>query len=332
MRRGVGQRGEKRDAYYRKAKEVGFRARSAFKLLQLDDTFGLFRGVKRVVDLCAAPGSWSQVLARELYGPAGPPSSDSSSTSTSGSSSSSSSGGSSSDICIVAVDLQEMAPIDGVITMVGDITSRATAEAIIGHFAGARADLVVCDGAPDVTGLHDMDAMVHHGLVAAAVDTAAQVLRPGGNFVAKFFGGRESPLLVAQLRMLFARVTISKPRSSRSHSRESFIVGQGFTPPAPWSTALLVSPLAATGDARLLSDESVAARAMIPALALGDLNGFAAANAATAATAAAEGVEGGGSGGAAATVAATVAAAVTVTATVAAPPVAPFAMPSWALE
>ncbi|KAF7144495.1 hypothetical protein RHSIM_Rhsim04G0234500 [Rhododendron simsii] len=103
---------DKRDIYYRKAKEEGWRARSAFKLLQIDEEFNIFKGVKRVVDLCAAPGSWSQVLSRKLYLPVklSPDSKD-------------------SDLpLIVAIDLQPMAPIEGVIQVQGDITNARTAE------------------------------------------------------------------------------------------------------------------------------------------------------------------------------------------------------------
>ncbi|KAJ6348612.1 hypothetical protein OIU77_006231 [Salix suchowensis] len=115
---------DKRDIYYRKAKEEGWRARSAFKLLQIDEE-------KRVVDLCAAPGSWSQVLSRKLYLPAklSPDSRD-------------------NDLpLIVAIDLQPMAPIEGVIQVQGDITNARTAELVIRHFDGCKADMVVCDGA-----------------------------------------------------------------------------------------------------------------------------------------------------------------------------------------
>jgi tRNA (cytidine32/guanosine34-2'-O)-methyltransferase len=138
----------KKDVYYRSAKEQGFRARSAYKLLQLDAEYGLFRDARRVVDLCAAPGSWSQVLSRRLrdVGTAG--------AAGAGPSSSSSSSSSSSPPIVVAVDLQQMAPIEGVVQLQGDITSKGTAEAIVAHFAGEPADLVVCDGAPDITGLH----------------------------------------------------------------------------------------------------------------------------------------------------------------------------------
>ncbi|KAG2469457.1 DOCK5 protein, partial [Polypterus senegalus] len=118
---------DKRDIYYRLAKEEGWRARSAFKLLQLDEEFCLFKGVQRAVDLCAAPGSWSQVLSRKLKRD------DEKGT----------------EVKIVAVDLQAMAPLPGVTQIQGDITKLSTAHEIIRHFEGHPADLVVCDGAPD---------------------------------------------------------------------------------------------------------------------------------------------------------------------------------------
>ncbi|KAF0419059.1 FtsJ-domain-containing protein [Gigaspora margarita] len=130
---------DKRDIYYRLAKEQGWRARSAFKLLQIDEEFNIFEGVQRAVDLCAAPGSWSQVLSKKLneIRPEDAPLPK-----------------------IVAVDLQAMAPLEGVIQIQGDITKVSTAEQIVSHFEGELADLVVCDGAPDVTGLHDMDEYI----------------------------------------------------------------------------------------------------------------------------------------------------------------------------
>ncbi|KAA0189934.1 hypothetical protein HAZT_HAZT000413 [Hyalella azteca] len=118
---------DKRDIYYRLAKEEGWRARSAFKLLQIDEEFNIFKGVTRVVDLCAAPGSWSQVLLRKLRHKSAAP----------------------DEVKIVAVDLQAMAPLEGVTCMQGDITKVETAHAIIEHFSGDKAQLVVCDGAPD---------------------------------------------------------------------------------------------------------------------------------------------------------------------------------------
>lgn len=151
-------------------------------------------GVHHAVDLCAAPGSWSQVLSRRLYLPAlraGKPTPT-----------------------IVAVDLQPMAPIEGVTLLQGDITSDATAAAVIQHFDGHKADVVVCDGAPDgtlcqrcmnvlhaptVTGLHDMDEFVQSQLVLAALSVVVAVLRPGCTFVAKIFRGRDISLLYSQV-------------------------------------------------------------------------------------------------------------------------------------
>lgn len=115
---------DKRDIYYRLAKENGWRARSAYKLIQIDEQFNIFEGVTRAVDLCAAPGSWSQVLSQKLFGT--DPSAK-----------------------LVSIDLQTMAPLPGVHQLQGDITKLETAQAIIEYFEGEKADLVVCDGAPD---------------------------------------------------------------------------------------------------------------------------------------------------------------------------------------
>jgi len=219
---------DKRDIYYRKAKEVGFRARSAFKLLQIDEEYNIFQGVERVVDLCAAPGSWSQVLASKLH--------------------------KSNDVeneissiraspRIVSIDLQEMAPIHGVISIVGDITSQITVEQIIKEFDGTLADLVVCDGAPDVTGLHDIDEYMQAQLLLSAINITTNILRKGGTFVAKIFRGRDVSLLYSQLRCFFEEVTVAKPRSSRNSSIESFVVCRKFFLPEgfqPSMTALLL--------------------------------------------------------------------------------------------
>ncbi len=202
------------DIYYRKAKEVGFRARSAFKLLQLDEEFGLFQGVTRAVDLCAAPGSWSQLLSRQLRHRSG--------------TAAAAAQGNTPVSSVVAVDLQEMAPIDGVTQIQGDITAPSTASSIIQCFEGGRADLVVCDGAPDVTGLHDVDEYVQAQLLLAALHITMKVLKTGGAFVAKVFRGADISLLQAHLRLFFSAVTIAKPFSSRVSSVEAFVVCQGY--------------------------------------------------------------------------------------------------------
>ncbi|KAI1280375.1 putative tRNA (cytidine(32)/guanosine(34)-2'-O)-methyltransferase [Halotydeus destructor] len=199
---------DKRDVYYRLAKEEGWRARSAFKLLHIDQQFKIFEGVNRAVDLCAAPGSWSQVLSRRLTEKA-----------------------TADDVKIVAVDLQAMAPISGVIQIQGDITSMSTAEQIIKHFEGEKADLVVCDGAPDVTGMHDLDEFIQGQLLLSALNITTHILKIGGMFIAKIFRGKEVGLLYNQLKIFFADVIITKPRSSRTSSIEAFVVCRSYKPP-----------------------------------------------------------------------------------------------------
>ncbi|BGP55671.1 hypothetical protein JCM8202_003839 [Rhodotorula sphaerocarpa] len=249
----------KRDIWFRSAKEEGYRARSAYKLLQLSEQFQLWDGVERCVDLCAAPGSWSQVLSKELK--ADEPAADGSAK-------------------VVAVDLQPMAPLPGVVQIEGDITKTSTAEQIISHFKGRRADLVVCDGAPDVTGLHDLDEFVQAQLLLAALNITLHVLRPGGIFVAKIFRGRDVTLLYDQLRCFFKTVTCAKPRSSRNSSMEAFVVcegfREGFTPDLtkPLLDFSYTTASAPTSESGGVNDMAGAMRFIAPSVACGDLSGF----------------------------------------------------------
>eukprot|EP00871_Galdieria_phlegrea_P003344 jgi/Galph1/400/GphlegSOOS_G5243.1 len=204
---------DKRDIYYRKAKEEGYRARSAYKLLQLDQEFHLLKYVKRVVDLCAAPGSWSQVISQRLRE-------------------------NGSDATIVAVDLQEIAPLEGVTCIQGDITSRDTVERIINCFDSQRCDIVLSDGAPDVTGLHDLDEYVQSQLILSALNVATFLLREGGTFVAKVFRGKDTTGVFSRLEVFFDDVLIAKPRSSRNSSIEAFFVCRGYHMPCYWKPYL----------------------------------------------------------------------------------------------
>ncbi|XP_076937500.1 uncharacterized protein LOC143605163 [Bidens hawaiensis] len=251
---------DKRDIYYRKAKEEGWRARSAFKLLQIDEEFNIFEGVKRVVDLCAAPGSWSQVLSRKLYLPAKQ----------------------SSDLpLIVAIDLQPMAPIEGVIQVQGDITNARTAEVVIRHFDGCKADLVVCDGAPDVTGLHDMDEFVQSQLILAGLAIVTHILKKGGKFIAKIFRGKDTSLLYCQLKLFFTEVTLAKPKSSRNSSIEAFAVCENYSPPEGFNEKDLHRLLEKVGTPSGADDLDCSSgwleganKVYIPFLACGDLSGY----------------------------------------------------------
>ncbi|XP_073297920.1 uncharacterized protein [Primulina huaijiensis] len=257
---------DKRDIYYRKEKEEGWRARSAFKLLQIDEEFNIFEGVKRAVDLCAAPGSWSQVLSRKLYRPA-KLSSD-------------------SKDCdlphIVAIDLQPMAPIEGVIQVQGDITNARTAEVVIRHFDGGKADLVVCDGAPDVTGLHDMDEFVQSQLILAGLTIVTHILKAGGKFIAKIFRGKDASLLYCQLKSFFTEVTFAKPKSSRNSSIEAFVVCENYSPPEGFNEKDLHRLLEKIGSPSGAGDDIDCSsgwlegpnKVYIPFLACGDLSGF----------------------------------------------------------
>jgi tRNA (cytidine32/guanosine34-2'-O)-methyltransferase len=137
---------DKRDIYYRKAKEEGYRARSSYKLLQIDEEFKIFakdKAIERVIDLCAAPGSWSQVISEKLKENLGL-----------------------EELLkephIVSVDLFEMTPIEGCTIIKGDITREKTIQEIQSTFNGQQVDLVVSDGAPDVLGDHDFDQYVQH--------------------------------------------------------------------------------------------------------------------------------------------------------------------------
>uniref|UniRef100_A0A8C2JBH1 Putative tRNA (cytidine(32)/guanosine(34)-2'-O)-methyltransferase n=1 Tax=Cyprinus carpio TaxID=7962 RepID=A0A8C2JBH1_CYPCA len=241
---------DKRDIYYRLAKEEGWRARSAFKLLQLDEEFNLFKGVSRAVDLCAAPGSWSQVLSRKLRGK-----------------------DKSEEVKIVAVDLQAMAPLPGVTQIQGDITKISTAQEIIRHFEGQSADLVVCDGAPDVTGLHDVDEYIQAQLLLAALNITTHVLKPGGNFVAKIFRGKDVTLLYSQLKIFFSSVTCAKPRSSRNSSIEAFVVCQNYSPPEGYVPNMSNPLLDHSYDVDFNQLEGPN-RIIVPFLACGDLSAF----------------------------------------------------------
>ncbi|GAB4816957.1 hypothetical protein N2152v2_004003 [Parachlorella kessleri] len=214
-------------------------------------------GVKHVVDLCAAPGSWSQVLSRRLYLPAVQ------------------GGRAGADLPkIVAVDLQPMAPIEGVTQLQGDITSEVTAREVIAHFDGHRADLVVCDGAPDVTGLHDMDEYVQSQLILAALTIVTHILREGGTFIAKIFRGKDVSLLYSQLKVFFPDVTVAKPKSSRNSSIEAFVVCRQYSPPAGFQPSQLRALLQSASQAYPEMQDSSVMRRLVPFLACGSLAGW----------------------------------------------------------
>lgn len=237
--------------------------------------FDLFADVTRVVDLCAAPGSWSQVLSRVLiegnkFGRAAWQDKEAqfrqqmlrvfahTAAAAKGTEVLAKQADDKpkprKDVKIVAIDLQPISPLPGITTLRADITHPATIALLLkaldpeyepssmSQQASHPVDLVLSDGAPDVTGLHDLDIYVQSQLLFAALNLALCVLKPGGKFVAKIFRGRNVDVLYAQLKLFFDRVIVAKPRSSRASSIEAFIVCLNFQPP-PGFIASLDEPL-----------------------------------------------------------------------------------------
>ncbi|MDP6832911.1 MAG: RlmE family RNA methyltransferase [Alphaproteobacteria bacterium] len=187
------------DPYVIAARKDGYRSRAAYKLLQLDEKFGLLRKGLAAVDLGAAPGGWTQVLVTAL-GPKGK---------------------------VLAVDVAEMDAMGGAQTLVGDVMDLAT-ETAIWEALGGPADLVLSDMAPPATGHRATDHLRIIALAEAALDLARNVLAPGGGFVAKVWQGGLEQELLAALKRDFASVRHAKPEASRSDSAEMYVVATGY--------------------------------------------------------------------------------------------------------
>ncbi|WP_426957006.1 RlmE family RNA methyltransferase [Muricoccus radiodurans] len=187
------------DPYVRAARAAGWRSRAAFKIIELDERFRIFRPAQRIVDLGAAPGGWTQVAVKRA-GDRGR---------------------------VVALDLLAMDPVPGATVLQGDFQDEATERAVLDAMAGP-ADLVLSDMAPNTTGHNATDHLRIMGLVELAADFASKVLAPGGAFVAKVFQGGVEKDLLAALKRDFAQVRHAKPPASRKDSAEMYLVAQGF--------------------------------------------------------------------------------------------------------
>ncbi len=190
---------QQKDPYFQQARADGYRARSAYKLLQIQEKFKVIRRGDVVVDLGAAPGSWSQAIA-QLVGPQGQ---------------------------VIALDIEPLDPIAGVTILQGDMTDPAVQAQVIAA-AGGRADVVVSDAAPSTTGVKLRDHVLSMELARAALAVAQQLLQPGGNLVIKVFQGEDLPDVVHTVKMAFHPVKIHKPAASRKESWEQFIVARGY--------------------------------------------------------------------------------------------------------
>ena len=187
---------QSRDKYFQQAKREGYRARSAYKLIELNERYKLIRAGMTILDLGAAPGSWSQVAAQL-------------------------------GARVVAVDLSPIQPLAGVTTIRGDITKPETLAQITSALSG-NADLVMSDVAPATSGIHLVDHARSIELARASLELAIRFLKNDGKFVVKVFQGEDFEAFVKETRQYFRQVSIHRPPASRSESREQYVVGVGF--------------------------------------------------------------------------------------------------------
>lgn len=188
------------DPYVKKAQIDGYRARAAYKLIELNDKDKLIRPGALVVDLGSAPGSWSQIAGR-LVGVKGR---------------------------VVASDILPMDSLEHVDFIQGDFTEEAVFDQIMEKLGERKADVVISDMAPNISGVDAVDQASSMYLVELALDMARRVLKPKGDFVAKVFQGEGSDEYIKEVKTSFEKVLIRKPAASRPRSREVYVVGKGF--------------------------------------------------------------------------------------------------------
>jgi 23S rRNA (uridine2552-2'-O)-methyltransferase len=190
------------DPYVKRAQREGYRSRAAYKLLEIQEKDRILRPGMCVVDLGAAPGSWSQIASR-IVGRSG---------------------------ALVALDLLPMDPLPGVTFLEGDFREAGVLERLHAALDGASLDLVLSDMAPNITGMAAVDQPRSIYLVELALHLARERLKPGGALVVKVFQGEGLDELLLEMRRSFDRVVGRKPKSSRSASREQYLVAKGFHP------------------------------------------------------------------------------------------------------
>ncbi|MFH1045088.1 MAG: RlmE family RNA methyltransferase [Pseudomonadota bacterium] len=188
------------DPYVQRAKAEGYRSRAAYKLLELDQKDRLFVPGQLLVDLGAAPGSWSQVALAKLG----------------------------SKGRVVAVDLLPMAPLAGVHFVQGDFREQEVLDRLLLALGGRKADLVISDLAPNISGIGVSDQARSMYLCELALEFARQCLKPGGSLLLKVFQGAGFTGFLAGMRKAFVKVGSRKPVASRGRSSEMYLLGKGF--------------------------------------------------------------------------------------------------------
>jgi 23S rRNA (uridine2552-2'-O)-methyltransferase len=189
---------QNRDPYVKQARNSNYRSRAVYKLQEIDQRDRLFRPGQLVVDLGSAPGSWSQYAAEKVL----------------------------PDGKVIAVDILEMPTINGVEFILGDFTEQSVFDQCLARLDGNKADLVISDMAPNLTGIRDSDQARSMYLAELALDFAAAVLNPRGNLLIKVFEGAGIEQFKRALKEQFQRVSVRKPDASRSGSREFYILAR----------------------------------------------------------------------------------------------------------
>jgi|TARA_B110000003_G_C16561210_1_gene500491 23S rRNA (uridine2552-2'-O)-methyltransferase len=185
---------QKRDIYVRKSQVDGYRARSAYKLIEIQEKFKILKNGYSVIDLGASPGSWSQYVAKTVKSGR-----------------------------LVSVDLKEMENIENTMQIKGDFTKKETQEKIRSNF-NSKVNVVLSDMAVNTTGIKDIDAIYTGELCKEAMVFSKDILVKEGNFIAKIFLGTSFNEIVASAKTIFKEVKVFKPKSSRKESKESFII------------------------------------------------------------------------------------------------------------
>ena len=191
------------DPYVREARKQGYRARSAFKLTEIDDKYKLLKPGQVVVDLGAAPGSWSQVASQRVKSDQGKGR-------------------------VIAIDMHGIDPLPGVTIFKKDFLEEDAPQMLIDALGGERADVVLSDMAAHATGHKHTDHLLIMGLAEAGLDFACGVLKPGGVFLAKVLRGGSEGEMLTRMKKAFEKVRHVKPMASRDDSAELFVLAMGF--------------------------------------------------------------------------------------------------------